>query len=314
MVPTSPKITVGLPVRQGEAFLGKAVDSILAQTFEDFELVICDNASTDATPAICADFARRDSRVRVLRSERNLGAAPNFNVALREARGTYFRWHAHDDLVLPTYLERCNAVLDSRPEVVLCHTRVEVIDAAGAHLYYYRYGPRTDSPFPRRRFRDLLFVRNHCYEVFGLIRTAVLRETGWMGAFPVGDRVLLSELAFRGRFHEIQEPLFLSRDHEQRSVRVHVSQQERASWFDSRYEGRITLPEWRTLAEYWKAIRRAPLSRADRLACELYMLDWIRHYRKRMRHDVAVAAAGLGTKLVRHTLRPSRHEQMESSS
>src|SRR3954470_1068595 len=93
-----PRVSIGLPVYNGQRFLAPAVSSLLAQTFADFELVICDNASTDDTEAICRRFAERDPRVRYHRNEQNVGAAPNFNRALALSTGQYFKWAAHDDL------------------------------------------------------------------------------------------------------------------------------------------------------------------------------------------------------------------------
>jgi len=291
----APTVSVALPVYNGAKFLAQAIESTLKQGFGDLELIICDNASSDSTEKIGRAYAATDSRVRYLRNARNLGAAPNFNRAFQLSRGKYFRWAAHDDLVEPSYIERCVEVLDRDDEVVLCHSQVRLIGPDDSSLGNYVYLPATSSPDPRRRFFDLLFVKNHCYEVFGLIRSETLRHTRLIGSHPVGDRVLLAELALRGRFYEVPERLFLSRDHPQRSVRRLRSQRERAPWFDAQLQGRITLPEWRALFEYWQAVRRAPLPARDSWTCQLYMLKWLRHYRKRMREDLAVAVWKLAT-------------------
>lgn len=284
-----PKVSIGLPVYNGENYVARALESILSQTFSDFEVIISDNASTDRTEEICRKFAARDPRIRYDRSPKNVGAAPNFNRTFQLSRGVYFRWAAHDDMAHPDLLKKCVEVLDSDPSVVLCHSKVRVIDEEGQHVEDQHYGLKTGSEDPRKRFFSILFIRNRCFEVFGLIRASVLRTTGVMGAFPVGDRVLLSELAFRGRFHEIPEHLFYRRDHANASTRVLSSQRERARWFDTRYNGRTTFPEWRTFIEYVKAISRAPLTDAHRVVCYIYMLKYLRHYRKRMRSDVLVA-------------------------
>src|SRR5689334_3559190 len=91
----SPKVSIGLPVYNGENYLAKTIASILAQTFTDFELIICDNASSDSTQRICEDFARQDARVRYGRNEKNLGAGPNYDLAFSRSTGTYFKWAAH---------------------------------------------------------------------------------------------------------------------------------------------------------------------------------------------------------------------------
>lgn len=293
-----PRVSIGLPVRDGERYLEDAIESIRGQTLEDWELLVSDNASTDRTPEICADYAAQDDRIRVARTERNVGAAPNFNRTWHMSRGTYFRWAAHDDFVAPEYLERCVEVLDTDRSVVLCHSKVRVVDSDGQFLHDYVQPLRIDSDRPSERFSDLLLVRNNCYEVFGLIRSEVLARTRLMGNYPVGDRVLLVELTLRGKFHEVPMPLFFSREHDGRSVRRLRTQWERAPWFDPRWEGRITFPEWRTFGEYVRALNAAPIDARERASCSLALLQWLRHYRKRMRRDLAVAA---GTMLSRMT-------------
>src|SRR5690606_4946715 len=110
--------SIGLPVYNAQAYLAHALDSLLGQTYRDFELVISDNASTDRTEAICRDYAARDARVRYVRQAENQGANWNFNEVFRLARGELFKWAASDDLCEPTLMEKCVAVLDARPDVM----------------------------------------------------------------------------------------------------------------------------------------------------------------------------------------------------
>ena len=103
----SPRVSIGMPVRNGQKYIREAIDSIRAQTFSDWELVICDNASTDNTESIVREYAQRDARIRYHKNERDIGPAGNHNVCFKLARGEYFRWHAHDDLIGADYLARC---------------------------------------------------------------------------------------------------------------------------------------------------------------------------------------------------------------
>ena len=105
-----PKVSIGMPVYNGERFIRKALDSLLAQTFTDFELIISDNASTDATPEICKEYAKRDNRIRFIRQPKNMGAIWNFNFVLQEAQGEYFMWAASDDMWASNWIE---VVLDN---------------------------------------------------------------------------------------------------------------------------------------------------------------------------------------------------------
>src|SRR5690242_8968780 len=114
----TPKVTVGMPVYNGERYMRFALDSLLAQDFQDFEIVISDNASTDRTSEICAEYAARDSRVRYHRNATNIGASPNYNRTFELARGQYFKWCAHDDVCLPSFLSKCVATMEAAPSSV----------------------------------------------------------------------------------------------------------------------------------------------------------------------------------------------------
>src|SRR5262249_45528439 len=100
-----PKVTIGLPVYNGAEYLADAITSILSQTFTDFELLISDNASDDATESICRGFADRDRRVKYVRQKTNIGAAANHNLLVGQSDSPYFKWAAHDDILEPRFLE-----------------------------------------------------------------------------------------------------------------------------------------------------------------------------------------------------------------
>jgi glycosyltransferase involved in cell wall biosynthesis len=89
-----PRVSIGLPVFNGEKYLAEALDSILSQTYRDFKLIISDNASTDRTEQICREYAAKDRRIRYYRNEKNIGAPKNFNRVFELSSGKYFRWDA----------------------------------------------------------------------------------------------------------------------------------------------------------------------------------------------------------------------------
>ena len=99
-----PRVSLAMPVYNGDNFIEEAITSILAPDFDDFELIITDNASADRTEEICRAFAAKDDRVRYHRHEKNLGAAPNYNSGYELARGEYIKWCAHDDNISPNYV------------------------------------------------------------------------------------------------------------------------------------------------------------------------------------------------------------------
>src|SRR5258705_13293096 len=135
-----PSVSVGLPVYNGERYLPEALDATLGQSYEDFELIICDNASTDQTGSICLEYAARDSRIRYFRNETNVGPNPNFNRTLQLARAPLFRWAAHDDVVAPDYLGACVGLLQATPDAVVCQSHVKIIDLNGRELGTYDGG------------------------------------------------------------------------------------------------------------------------------------------------------------------------------
>ena len=153
----APRLSVGLPVYNGEIYLAQSIESLLGQTYEDFELIISDNASTDATADICRSYAKQDSRIRYVRQPRNIGLAPNHNFVFAESRGELFKWAASDDLYGRDLLQRCVEALDEHPEVVLAHAWEAAIDESGTVTQALEYPLATDSPSAPQRLRSFLF-------------------------------------------------------------------------------------------------------------------------------------------------------------
>ena len=258
--PRVPRVSIGMPVYNGQTFLRAAIDSILAQTFEDFELVICDNASTDATEQICRDYAARDARVRYVRNPTNLGAAPNFNRAFELSRAPYFKWMAVDDLIGPAYLARCVAALDAKPAAAMAYPRALVTDLADRPIEFATNGPtsrrsdlaigittpdgravtrghlydpprRLDHADPVVRLREVLFETDWAFEMFGLMRAGALRRTPLNRGYYGSDQALLAAMALCGPWVEVPEVLFFRRWHPGQSRDIPA--RERATWMDA---------------------------------------------------------------------------------
>jgi glycosyltransferase involved in cell wall biosynthesis len=271
-----PMISIGMPVYNGENYIAAALDSILAQSFADFELIVSDNASTDATAEICRSYQARDPRIRYYRNPGNLGAAKNHNRVFELSCGKYFKWACHDDVLAPDFLSQCVAVLEQDPSVVLCHSRITLLDEFNKRTVPL---PATfaegASPSPARRFGGVIVHDRSCADIYGVIRADALRQTSLIAPYVGSDRILRAELALRGRFHEIPEHLFFLRDHAGRSVRSMPAHHQRVAWFDPDRQGQKVFPHWRILAEYWKATRRAPLTSGQRLQCWLCLAFWV---------------------------------------
>jgi glycosyltransferase involved in cell wall biosynthesis len=274
---SAPRVTIGLPVYNGENYLAEAIDSILGQTFTNFELIISDNASTDRTEEICRTFADQDERIRYFRHDRNRGASPNYNFTVEKARGEYFKWAAHDDVLHPTFLEEAVKALDVNPDLSLVYSKTRTIDEHGEVLGTYdQYEDRLriDAPDAHTRFGDMICARHNCIAVFGLMRTDQLVRTNLHAAFQGADRTLLAEMALRGPMLRIPEYLFDRRDHPGAYTRKEKGL-DRIAWWDADQAEKITLPTWRRLREYSQAINRVGLPRRERLASYAKFARWL---------------------------------------
>lgn len=264
-----PLLSVGLAVRNGEPYLRQMIDSILAQTFQDFELIISDNCSTDNTPAVCAEYAARDRRVRYLPLTANIGAVPNHNRTVQLARGRFFKYCAHDDIMAPTFLEKCLAALEQAPDAVVAYPRTMFIDANGASI-------REDTiclasaPGPAHERLDVFFQRiSFINPLYGVIRTDVLRRTHLERSFLKSDQVLIAELLMHGRFVEVPEILFYRRLHDGRSMQANPTKASLRRFYDprNRTEG-FTLPvKLRLTLEYLRSSTMMPPRWRDRPRC-----------------------------------------------
>jgi glycosyltransferase involved in cell wall biosynthesis len=273
-----PCVSVGMPVYNGERFLGRAVDTLIGQDLESLELVISDNGSTDGTEEICRSYARADRRVRYERHDVNRGAAWNYTNVLRIANPSarYFAWAAADDEHDAAYLTRTVALLDDDPTASLAHTGTADIDDEGFVIKrWHEPFRRLASRDPGERLFDLATMRHECFEAFGVIRHDVAKVTRGLLPFSDADHILLAEIALRGRMLHDDEILFFRRQHPERSMAAFVHARHRNEWFDPGKADTLTFPTWRIGAEYLRAIREAPLTSAERRSCYLSMRAFV---------------------------------------
>jgi glycosyltransferase involved in cell wall biosynthesis len=269
-----PTVTIGLPVFNGEQFLAAALDSLLAQTYSDIEILLSDNASTDSTRSICERYAARDRRVRYLPLTENIGGIPNHNRVFELSKTPLFMWASHDDLWAPRYVEACVEMLEADPTAVVAHSKMGIIDASGNVKKLMHVSHTCDSMRTSERFREFTALYSILEAMSGVMRSDVLRNTLLFLSHPGSDRILLAEMALRGRIVRVPEHLYFRRDHEQRSVHVYPRLRDRYAWIDPRLRGKRAYPSWGYLAGYARAVLRAPLSIRDRVACAKVILGW----------------------------------------
>ncbi len=274
---TVPLISIGVPAYNAEAFLGPALESLLGQTFQDLEVVVSDNCSTDGTERICRELAARDARLRYVRQEVNRGGAANFNAvfALRHPGATYFKWAAADDVHEPGYLTAVLGLLTGDSSVSVAHSQTVDVDEQGNFL---RSWGNQDLPADHRdvavRFAALSQRNYQCFSIFGLVRADVLAGTRGLGYYAESDRVLLAELSLRGRLADVPEVLFHRRQHAGRSVRTFPTARDRIAWFNPELVGRPVFPEWRLGREFFGAVLASRLPWQDRARCGAQMARW----------------------------------------
>jgi glycosyltransferase involved in cell wall biosynthesis len=277
------RVAIGLPVYNGEAFVEEAIESILAQTFADFELIISDNASNDRTAEICRRYVSRDERVRYVKQSVNLGAAANHNAVARLSRSEYFKWAAHDDVLAPTFLEECVRALDADPSVVLASPATTLINEDGSPLLYSaerggmidhsgvcwpitpEASPNLRSEDPARRFEAIMLNNFMCVEIFGLMRRSALALTALQGRYAGADKVILAQLTLLGPFWLGPEPLLFRRCHP-RQFSSSASGAYRAEWFAGRSSSMLS-QQFKLLLGYCQAMFMTELTLRQRLTC-----------------------------------------------
>lgn len=246
-----PRVSVALPVYNGERLLPRALDSLLAQDFEEFELIICDNASTDGTAELCLAYAAKDPRIRYVRNERNIGVFPNFNKVVELARGEYFKWAAHDDWCDPRFLGRCVQILDRRPEVALCVTQATQVDEQGSPLVVNFRPLDLRSSDPAERFRTVLWSPAAVYPIYGVIRTSVLRRSRLFRSHSGADRIIIAELSLLGQIWQVPEPLFFDTN------AVSARHDRRPAFFDAANRNRPPFKHWQVLIGHLAVLMRS---------------------------------------------------------
>jgi len=295
-----------MPVYNGERYIREAVDSILAQTYPDFELIISDNGSSDSTEQICRHYTSQDKRIRYIRNESNRGASWNHNRVFELAQGEYFKWMCHDDACDPLLLEKCVHALDANPSAILSCAKLASIDEHTSTVTPYEDRWDLDHSRSHRRYYRLLRFPDYTRAIHGLMRSHVLRKTPLIGSYPSSDVALLARLSLEGPFIEIPEYLSFYRIHPQQSI----SQDRfaRMEWFNPGCNGRTSFPQWRLFWEYLGCIRAVSLPLTERLWCYAHLLHWPTWDRnwRRLGKDLVVA--------LREIIKSKRHPEKKSSA
>ncbi len=213
-------VSIGLLIYNAEKYLKYAIESLLSQDYENFEIVISDNCSTDKTEEICKKYASIDSRIIYHRNQENIGAARNYDLVFRISKGSYFAWASFDDVWHPSFISKCLEHLKKYPYAVMCAPAIEFIDEEGLvrtskdYSLYDNFD--TNKMTYNQRFKSLL-LREGWYSIFGLIRREVLENIKIDRLNYGADVIILADLIRQGDFVKCPEKLFYYRSFEKKT-------------------------------------------------------------------------------------------------
>ncbi|MBI3408476.1 MAG: glycosyltransferase [Planctomycetes bacterium] len=284
-----PKVSICLPVYNGANYVRNAIRSVMEQSYEDWELVISDNASTDPTECICRELASQDRRVRYFGCAKNRGLAWNHNRAFWLSNGRYVMWLGHDDILHKEYVASCVKALDRDSGAVLCYTNSASIDEDGTETGRTDLKNDGTSDSRTERLRCLLRSNQQCEAIFGLMRREVLKRTRLHGGFAASDEVLLAEMILRGRFQLIPDVLFSRRDHLLQNTRRYTDYRDRTLVFDPDQAGKLILPILQRASAFFHAVSRARLSWWENVRCYQHLVRWLWAFRNPVRSELREA-------------------------
>ena len=256
-----PLVSIGLPVYNGENYLRESIESVLCQTFKDFELIISDNCSTDNTNSICMEYVRRDSRVKCFKNSENIGYAGNFNNVFNSSTGVYFKWIAHDDIINERFLEKCIFTFNEYPDIIGVFPGLSYIDV-NRNMIERRnkcFDIMQDDKVKRlREFinYEMEGTEDVFWAIYGLFKRETLKISCMHGAYVAADRVLLMHLALLGKIKSLDENLLYIRKHPESSMVRSRVPKDRYSWCNTKYVPKYVLPNWNLYYNYYKLVFR----------------------------------------------------------
>ncbi len=267
---TNPRVSIGMPVYNGEQYIEEALRTNLAQTFDDFILYIADNASTDRTEEICRDFAAKDERIVYIRNTQNYGASKNYSICFNPAKSEYFRWTNADDTVEPTLIEQCINFLDDNPGYVLAYGKTRIIDLKGEFIE--NYDDMLDLPQQRASDRFKSFYENVGLSnvFYGLMRREALAKTALLQSYAASDINLIGELLLYGKYKELDDYLFDRRMHPGASSWDRADSEKQKEFWDPNRKS-LQLNTFRKIYEYYKGAGRAPIGALEKLYIFIYI-------------------------------------------
>jgi glycosyltransferase involved in cell wall biosynthesis len=281
-----PRVSIAVPAYNCEKYIAQSLESLLGQSYGDFELVISDNASTDGTEAVCRRFAAQDKRVRYVRRTENIGGPGNFRYVFSLCSGEYHKWSTADDYWHPEFLKEAVAVLDQRPDVVLCYPKTRKIDLEGATLSDYDDRLHLIDDSPRTRFRQLYERIGLCNAHLGLIRREAMLKTQLIGSHRASDVDFLGEMALLGKFWLLPEIRFFRRFHPESSSWDRGNVEHQRKYYNPNGKASGNADAWRRLGFQFDMVWRSSIGVVDKLALSKDIGRWARHERHALSQEI----------------------------
>lgn len=218
------KISIGLPIFNASGFLQKRITNILSMNFQEFELIISDNCSTDSSKKICQEFMKKDSRIKFYQQEKNVGAHENFKFVLEKAQSEFFIWTAASDIWDNTFLEKNLQTLLKNPNLVGCISKMITYGGQreermiskktfvnkiikNTRKYFSKYGTFSIKGNYDERIRKCLKIRSG-ENIYGLYKTDAIKKSWIDDSISAVDLGIILNLLKYGEIHRIDEELF----------------------------------------------------------------------------------------------------------
>ncbi len=284
------KVIVGLPIYNAQKFIAAAIEAHLAQTFGDFQLVISDNASSDATPDICASYASKDDRVTVLRAPENRGLLWNHRRVMEAIQSPkqYFRWAGGDDIPEPDLFQTMVNILDTRPDVEAVVPKTKNIDDQGNIIRTLENSLDLQSEDVYERARKVLLANYQHVIAYGLLRASTILSLRTGPNYIGWDPVFIWELALRGKMVQTEDAALRRRFHKGSISRVKTSKELR-KWVEPNHKAGVSFPHWKWAYEHFRAYLASPLTMRDRLKVGAFLGRATLWHRAELARDITQA-------------------------
>lgn len=262
MADNKPLVSIGMPTYNRDRWLPRSIESLSNQTYENIELIICDNASTDHTYETCQEYLKKDPRIRYYRNDTNIGMIANTNRAFSLSQGKYLVLTGDDDTYEPGFIEECMIILEENPEVVLATPLSDFPDKADGIIALKNVVDFFNTQGKRAYARAVKVLRDttegRAHLICGLIRREALSRTTMVRADVIKpDRILLMELALLGEFRVINTVLRHSGDVAERRK---GPDDKRSEWYDPAKGRKLRTREAKDLSEICLLIRKSNLN------------------------------------------------------